>query len=78
MIGEEAEGYYVTRPWASDVVNNEEETDFINSSIFGLSDFFDGTWEVSTLYKKKPDKVKPVNLPHPGGMKPEGTKNWRM
>jgi len=76
--GEEAEGYYVTRPWASDVVNNEEETDFINSSNFGLSDFFNGTWEVSTLYKKKADKVKPVDLPHPGGMKPEGTKNWRM
>ena len=35
---------------------------------------FDLGTEVSTLYKKKKDKVRPVNQPHELGVKPEGGK----
>ena len=47
------------------------------NDFFSSSDFFGDTWDVSTLYKKKADKVKPVNLPHKGGLKPEGREDWR-
>ena len=32
--------------------------------------------EVTTLYKKQNDKVRPVNRPHELGLKPEGVENW--
>ena len=33
--------------------------------------------EINTLYKRKKDKVKPVNRPHKEGLKPEGVENWK-
>ena len=33
--------------------------------------------DVMTLYKKKADKVRPVNQPHEGGLKPGGRSDWR-
>ena len=33
--------------------------------------------EINTLYKRKKDKVKPVNRPHKAGLKPEGVENWK-
>ena len=33
--------------------------------------------DVLTLYKKKADKVQPVNQPHEGGLKPGGSSDWR-
>ena len=40
------------------------------------SRIFDLGGEVETLYKKKKDKVRPVNKPHDLGLKPEGVENW--
>ena len=36
---------------------------------------FDLGGEVATLYKKKKDKVRPVDKPHDRGLKPEGVEN---
>ena len=33
--------------------------------------------EINTLYKKKADKIKPVDLLHPGGIKLGGALNWQ-
>ena len=33
--------------------------------------------EINTLYKRKKDKVNPVNRPHKEGLKPEGVENWK-
>ena len=33
--------------------------------------------EIDTLYKKKKDKVRPVNKPHKQGLKLEGIENWK-
>ena len=33
--------------------------------------------EINTLYKRKKDKVKPVNRPHKEGLKSEGVENWK-
>ena len=33
--------------------------------------------EINILYKRKKDKVKPVNRPHKEGLKPEGVENWK-
>ena len=40
------------------------------------SRIFDLGGEVATLYKKKKDKVRPVNKPHDLGLKTEGVENW--
>ncbi len=52
----------------------------INDIIAGANDYFYEYAKdagINTLYKKKADKIKPVDLPHPGGIKPEGALNWR-
>ena len=33
--------------------------------------------KINTLYKRKKDKLKPVNRPHKEGLKPEGVENWK-
>ena len=33
--------------------------------------------QVYTLYKRKKDKVRPVNRSHSGGLKSEGDENWK-
>ena len=38
---------------------------------------FDLGTEVTTLYKKNKDKVRPVNRPHELALKPEGVENWK-
>ena len=51
----------------------------INNIIAGANDYFyecSEDAEINTLYKKKADKIKPVDLPHPGGIKPGGALNW--
>ena len=52
----------------------------INDIIVGANDYFyecSEDAEINTLYKKKADKIKPMNLPHLGGIKPGGALNWR-
>ena len=50
--------------------------------IFSLSNHINScdssisTLDVSTLYKKKPDKIKLVDLLYEGGLKPEERENW--
>ena len=47
---------------------DDEEDEIVDSNFFLHAD---------TLYKKKKDKVRPVNRPHSGGLKPEGDENWK-
>ena len=83
---EEKKGsYYVTRPWASDIgkhlLNNVIAGAyhfFSSSDHFNSRDSSSGILDVDTSYKKKADKVKPVDLPHKGGLKPEGKEDWRQ
>ena len=52
----------------------------INDTIAGANDYFYECLEdaeINTLSKKKADKIKPMDLPHPGGIKPGGALNWR-
>ena len=52
----------------------------INDIIAGANDYFyecSEDAEINILYKKKADKMKPVDLPHPGGIKLRGALNWR-
>ena len=76
-----------SRPWAA--VEKEEDDvclrvsvakHLINNLIAGTNDYFyecSEDAEINTLYKKKADKIKPMDLPHPGGIKPGGALNWR-
>ena len=76
-----------SRPWAA-VEKKEEDLcsrvsvtkHLINDIIVGANDYFykcSEDVEINTLYKKKADKIKPVDLPHPGGIKLGGVLNWR-
>ena len=52
----------------------------INDIIAGANDYFYECLEdieINMLYKIKADKIKPVDLPHPGSIKPGGVLNWR-
>jgi hypothetical protein len=72
------------------VVEKGERIEFVDfvdfGSVFDFPHEFDfsfdfsrclGNGEVLTLYKKKADKVRPVNQPHEGGLRPGGKGNWR-
>ena len=74
-------------PWAA-VEKREEDIcsqvsvakHLINDIIAGTNDYFyecSEDAEINILYKKKEDNIKPVDLPHPGGIKPGGALNWR-
>ena len=78
---------FESRPWA--VVEKKEEDvcsgvsiakHLINDIIAGANDYFyecSEDAEINTLYKKKADKIKPMDLLHPGSIKPGGVLNWR-
>ena len=34
-------------------------------------------FDINTLYKRKKEKVTPMNKQHAGGLKPEGSENWK-
>ena len=76
-----------SRPWA-EVEKREEDgcsrvsvaKHLINDIIAGANDYFyecSEDAEINTLYKKKAHNIKPVDLLHPGGIKPEGALNWQ-
>ena len=76
-----------SRSWAA-VEKKEEDVcsrvsiakHLINDIIAGANDYFyecSEDAEINTLYKKKADKIKHVDLPHPGGIKLGGALNWR-
>ena len=46
-------------------------------SVANIKDFLYLYGKVNTLYKKKADKVKPVNRLHKKGLEPEGVENWK-
>ena len=80
---EEKESYFVTCLWAGNVGKHLLNDITVGAYyFFSLSDHFNlhdcssGTLDVDILYKKKVDKVKPMDLSYEGGLKPEEKEDW--
>ena len=60
------------------VIEREEYIEFVDA-VGDVDPAFGrclGSGDVMTLYKRKADKVRPVNRPHKGGLKPGGKDDW--